>query len=562
MAIDLIKIKDKLEGFKREPLNKGTNLNNKISFYCELHTDIKAHPYYTNFKKHIKNIYRNSYKEDMFINTYMGENPPSIEVCETVFSGLSDIFDSQNQNINIEVEGVSKSEVLKELEDYFEYFKTDGWNYVQTLFNSFICVDIKDNKPFVYNIAPEYVYYYEFDQDNKLKEIIFSFDKKDYYYYTDEYYSTWVREGEEYFIKTTNEGKQFYYEHGFKRCPVDIFLHTKLNTDNNILRKNIILPQFDALQKYVIKATELYISEFKAANYITVSPDNSCGYNTNSEICKGGKLYGTNVDIQNGGTAILLEDGTQKLCPSCGYNRHIGAGASITVDFQKASDAGIDINSMYQYYLPPLDGVEYQKEKLKNLKLDIIENSIGIIKKDTKEARNEIDIKSDYESRTKVLTSFGEDYAKTMEFVFEIVLKHLYKDKYKYTNVFLGNKFYLLTKEELLKEKAAATNPIERADIERKIVKLDYKHDANKLKLVEKIYEQMPYNGITDTDFFELIKLEKVTDFDVELRNNIVYYIEEFTRIYKNSLEVLDYNFINKKITELVNIKLEKDGTE
>ena len=63
---------------------------------------------------------------------------------------------------------------------------------------------------------------------------------------------------------------------------------------------------------------------------------------------------------------------------------------------------------------------------------------------------------------------------------------------------FLTNKSY--SKDELLKERDSATNPIERADISKKIVKLDYKHDPNKLKLIEKMDQ---YGVIPEIECFD-----------------------------------------------------------
>ena len=69
---------------------------------------------------------------------------------------------------------------------------------------------------------------------------------------------------------------------------------------------------------------------------------------------------------------------------------------------------------------------------------------------------------------------------------------------------------------------------------------------------LKKVYQQLPYSGVSDKDFLELIKLGKISDFDIELRTNIVYYIEEFIRKNKNSPEILDYNLVKKEIDKMV----------
>lgn len=557
--------KDKINSFKNHELLLGQLLNDEVSFYSELKTDIYSHPYYSTFRKKIEALYLNVYKENRFVNVYLGKFPSTVEICETIFSTLSNIFDSQNKNITVSVENQKDEEIISELKPFYEYFKNEGWKAVQTLFNSFLCVDINENQEYyLYNIAPQFVRYIDFDDDNEIEEIIFSFDNEKYYYYTKDFYSVYEKNESTYVLE-----KETTHELG--KCPVRVFLNDKLNNSSKFLSKNVIVSQLPDLFRYVKKSVELEMSEDFTSSPIKIMPDQSCGYHISKEVisnnsdvpviievsCKGGRLYESNPQFQNGDLPVL-EGNTQMLCPVCGQNRHVGTGASFTIDYQQAADSNINVNDFIKFFSPPLDGTNYQKERLKELYNSIIESTVGNVTIGTKEARNEMDVMSGYEKTTKILTSFGEIYAQTIEWSFEIYLRLKYGKSFNYVNVFLGNKFYLLTKEELFKAKEVATNPIELAEIDRQILRLEYKHDPRKLLELSKIYEQLPYSGISDKDFLQLIQLGKVSDFDIEKRTNINYYIAEFERQNLNKPEVLDYNYINNEINNLVNKKLQQ----
>ena len=322
-----------------------------------------------------------------------------------------------------------------------------------------------------------------------------------------------------------------------------------------MLKKNIITTQFDDLHKYIIKATELYISELHTSDVKQVLPDTSCGYSTDTMVCEGGRMYylpeGTEQSVP-----VMLDDNTQRLCPNCGHNRFVGTGAGLTVDYGLLSERGINVNDLIKYFAPPLEGTEYQFEKLRNLKENIIKSSVGVIQKLTAQnARNEIDVQSDFEESTKILTHFGAMYAETINFAFRIILK-LENVKFESVSFTFGNKFYLLTKNELLAQKEKATNPISRLEAEKQLIELEYKNAPDKKKAIFNAYAILPFSGVTDTDFLELIKLGKVSDFDIELRFNFNFYISEFIDKHKNELNLLDRKFIKQKMYEFVNIRL------
>ncbi len=547
-------IKALIDDFKGKPaLLQAKELNDVVSFYSELHVNISQHPYYITFRKKLKELYKNSYKEDMFVDVYMGSDTPTVELCETIFSRLFNVFDSQNSNLNISLKTESdKKDYKSEVQWIYDYFKNEGWKKYQTKFNSFRGIDLKDGKQYIINIEPQFVYYTKSECKKQLQEIIFSFDNKTYFYYTDKFYSKYEKtEQGEYILIGKEEN------HKIERCPINYFYNDFYNNDSEIYRKNVISSISNKLFDYTVSAVELLMNELAMLNYTKVVPSLPCGYETGEEICKGGRLFYTQADQKQGDTPVMRDNGnTQKLCPVCGFNRIIGSGTTITVDYEAIAEKGISIGDLVQYFTPSVEVAEYHKENLKQLKNDLIETSVGEFKTETREARNETDIKSGYENATKLLTAFGEIYSFPISDTMDISLRFNHSADYGFVYLYMGNRFYLHTKSELLEQKELTTNPIERQDVQQQIIHVEYKHDADKLRRMEILYQILPYAGETDTYFLELVKLGKVSDFDIELRTNIYYYISLYENTKHMAVQALDYNLIKKYITDLVNEKL------
>jgi hypothetical protein len=552
MAIEEINIKDKIESFDRREMMDAKELNEKVSFYSELQTKKEVHPYFYKFRKKLQELYRDTNKVDIFLNAYTGDNLSTNTITETIFDRLFNVFDSQNKNIQIDISNnESKADLIKFITPFLEYFKKEGWQHLKTMFNSFITVDVNaENETYIYNIAPQYVCYLELTEDKEnVKEIIYSFDNENYFYNTQEFYAKYIKQNNVYI-------QDYLKEHDYKECPTNFFLNDKLNASDLYLRKNIIVPQTDNLHKYIVKDGELYMSELLTSSPKMALPSDGCGYNVANEVCKGGQLYTKGID-DNFDNPVLLDDYTIKLCPTCGASRTIGVGGTFYIDFKALAneDNNITVSDLVQYFAPPLEGTEYQKETLQSLETEIIRTSIGETKTISQEARNETDVQSDYENATKILTAFGEMYANTMEFVCRIRLKHKYGKQFNYISIFLGNKFYLLSKQELIEQKDRSTNPIDRTELELKIIQLDYKHDPNKYKAVKNAYSVLPYSGVTDAYFLDLVRLNLVSREDIELRTNFNKYVQLFIEKNKNDFSTLDANYIRKELYKLIDLQ-------
>lgn len=545
-------LSEKILKYKSDYLPKAIELNAESSFYTCLHTNLKAHDYYSIFRKKLKKLYSNAYIEDSFLNTYLGKNLSSVEISEQIFSKLKTIFDAKNQNIYVEVEGVEKSELNLVVKKYLEYFKTSGFDSLKSLPNSIVIIDIDENeKPYLYNLNPKFIEYIDFEKNGDIEEIIFSFDKEDYFYYTKDFYSKYE--------KTENGFVEIYTTpHNLESFPGCLFLKDSYSNENKFLAKTVISNQLDNLHKFVVKDVELYKSEFATSFSTKIQPDSSCGYHQGEEICKGGKIYNSyNLDEAGNPSPILFEEGTQKICPVCGNSRIVGAGATIFINLKKLADMNSNVNNIITEFTPNLEGTNYQKDRLTELKNEIIYSCIGKKQSSVKLARNEKDVISDYEDTSKILSDFSKIYQITINDIIGKVLKLIYQ-KEVVLNIFIGDEYFLQTKEELINEKNSAINPLERTNAILNLIEYENKHNVEKKSLYEKILKLMPYSGITDTEFLEYVKFGKVSDFDFELRTNINYYINEFEKKYKNSISLLDIEFIQKEIEKLINEKIKK----
>ena len=119
-------IKQKIETFDTTFIDKAVKLNIESGFYSEPQTKLSTHPFFPYFRKKIKQLFQNTYKENAFIETYMGENVPTLEIVETIFNRLKNIWDSQNSNLIIA--GTNKNkDIVSFLSEYLKWFRTTGW---------------------------------------------------------------------------------------------------------------------------------------------------------------------------------------------------------------------------------------------------------------------------------------------------------------------------------------------------------------------------------------------------------------------------------------------------
>jgi hypothetical protein len=504
-----------------QDINEAIQLQHEASFYIT--RDIN-NPYSSTFRNRVLSIYnQDKYKTDRFFDAFSGKSLPSIEVCETIFSELFRVFDSQNQNSEYNFSSADrKANALEYLDKSESFWKNEYWEALKYQFNSFLVTDLpaeakRSPEPYVFVLDVSRVVYVDLNKNGSVKEIIFTEkarindqEKLYHYYYTEEFYSKYEIDGE-------TEIEIFKNSHKLKRCPAEFLFAEKLNK-GLFLRKGVLVPNLDDLFWYNLKVVESRKSDLLYLNPTMQRPKISCGYDSKTKggdhisgksgKCIGGWLYDNDKP--------LLENNRRVICPICGPSSHGGGGAGNTIDINLDSMAiqngKVDpTNQFVRYITPEIEGTIKQHEWIIEGKDHLIKSVCGEEQTQSKEAINEKQVKASYESKEGILKRLAGNISIVRQNIERNILELRYGGSFKSNTFFLGSEFYLKSVDDLLKLRKDSTNPIEKKQIDEQIIEVKYRNNPTKLERERLLYKLLPYSTLTDTEFISQIG-QSITD--------------------------------------------------
>jgi hypothetical protein len=543
---------EKIKREKSRDLSEMINLNNEFAFYSKSCKLDYSEPFYGEFKRLLNSIYMDRVKANRFVEIYMQKRVPTAKLINKIFSKLSIVWTAQNQTLAVELQNNSlNSEAEAYLMPFIEFIRSKWIHESKESLCGFVVVELEKNE-LTNSVAPKIefleasdVVYFEDTENDLIKEIVYKTDVQNEYAYINEFSYQLIDIEKELILVDI--------PHNLSITPAAYFAPAKHTFEN----------LFSDFFEYTRAKVELFKKQISDINVDKVIPKDSCG-SENIETtqgykgkCIGGKLYYNFNDMQD--QPVISQDGEHEYCPVCGIKTHIGAGTVYVYDTNSLKETGLSTNSLVAYVDAPTETTKLLQEFVQNYETNIIATATGTVKDNVTLQRNEIDIKSDFEDSTKILEQFGNTFAIPINIIVRVLLEMKYtKDAIISSIFYFGNKWFLLEKAALIKEKNEATNGIERFEAIKKILDYDYQHDKEKSKLMQKMYELYPYASITDVQFFELIDKNLVSVEDAELRTNFIYYIQEIQReITKNPIKEITYDILKEKINTILKKNLE-----
>jgi len=570
-------ITDKINECKyKDDLATAVKMQNQVAFYTEINNN---NPFNKDFLSRVSTIYNhNSYKVQRFSEAFRGDVLASIELLDTCWGDLSRVFDPQNKVVSNKLTTEEKiTDANNYLSKYDDFWRQDTWKALQTNFNSLVVVDLPtfqsrslpEPYPFLLDIGN--VQYISFTGRSP-KEIIFiekrsvlvDGEKKEtliYFYYTEDFYSSY------------DENENLIGEiipHNLGYCPAQFFWKWRLNSQSNVIRQNPVTPNVEGLFWYSYKTIESRKADLLYLNPDKQKPSSSCGYEAPNKKCFGGKLV--NINKQ----PIINSSGTQELCPNCGTEQHNsgGAGNVTSIDLSVPAIQNGVVNPaapLVSYTSPPIEGVQEQYKRITDLKTELQKAISGVDVIMTKEAINENQVETGYQSRENILMNIADAISFIRQWTNKTMLKLRYDKAYIDNSYFQGSKFFTRTVNELQLSKIASTDPIEKGEIQTQILNVKYKGNPEKMKREELLYKFLPMSNLTDTEFIELYKVGKIAEEDFILRtdfNNIIARFESqkgdiaqfFDTFFSETVDNFKrYKIIKEYLNELIIIKTKKD---
>ncbi len=548
-------ITDKISKNKYKGSIAEASLNQyEVAYYIE--SDEQC-PYISIFNKRVKTIYNNDeYKFNRFNKGFKGKVLPSVELCQTIFNDLFRVFDSENQNIqrNFKDDKI-KDTALSIISKTHEWYKTELWEAQKTQFNSIVIVDLPiiqsgeypEPYPIIIDISD--VKYISFNKDKEISEIIFV-EKKDklkfYHYYSDAFYIV------------CNEQEEITQEssHDLGYCPAKFIRNRYLRGSDLVLRDGLLMSVREHLFWFVFKTIESRKADLLYLNPDKQMPKNSCGYDVENQKCSGGKLVDKNKQ------PLLSSDGkSHLLCPVCGETQFNsgGAGNSILIDLNSMAvkEGKVDPSKEFvKYITPSTEGVEIQYKRINELYEHITKAVCGVEQVKTREAINELQIQASFENKEIILKNLSHDLSETISWIEKTQLKLIAGNKFLSNTYDLGTIFYLYTVDDLYLRREKASNTLEKSSIDEQIIDIKYHNNQDKKEREKLLYKILPYNTISDTEFYELLD-KGIFDEDLKyIRINFLMLINKLENEYGNILNLYQESNAKNKIEQIKDILL------
>lgn len=540
-------------------LAEAANNQYEVAFYCE---DRMDNPFLSAYKQRVCDIYNgDKTKIDRFFKAFVGCKADSIELCDTIFSKLSKIWDSRDlvRTYNF-VDDTVKGGAIAYLDIFKKFWVKNSYTKMKTGFNSVLVVDLPVNQssqlpePYMYFVDVSTVEYLSL-KNRETIEIIFSNKLEDstiYHYYTDKFYSVWEKKsGSSDAIELSN------FTHNLGYCPADFFWDDSLNSESQILKKNVLLSNTEDLFWYTYKRAESLKADLLYLNPTKQMPQSSCGYEKGNNVkCFGGKLVDDNKQP-------IYEGGYLNYCPICGNSQHNSDGAgnniAINMDTPAVADGHINLKDPLIHYISPkIDGVKEQYIRIEQLKDDIVQSAAGSESFQTTEAINEKQVIANFEDRESVLTQLSLTYSDIIQWAEKTMLTLRYGSKFSSNSFFLGSKFFIHSVDDLMKLRNNRTNPIEKSDIDIQIIETKYRHNEKQKTRELLMYKLLPEASLSDSEFLEYVKINKISDLQIQIRNNFVNIIELFESKY-GDITVFKDDFFNENVLEIDRMKVIKN---
>lgn len=430
----------------------------------------------------------------------------TVELCDTIYTQLSRIFDSEDQVR----EFYFKDDKAKE--DWLEFYnpkfwKTNGFEAMRTAINSVWVADLPEEmtgdlpEPYGYLVPIESVKDIENDDDNKCQWVIFCIDDYLLVYDDDS-----IRKYEYKDRQLGGLVSEFKHELGY--CPARQMWTDKLVSNDLLNKKSPVSSVLSWMDYYLFmlvnkKYMELSNSYPITAVYSSDDPSKEDNHPEGTKTPEGGS--------------------------------HIGPGTYIEVDPPLPGDTVDMMQHPVQLINPDVATLEYHVEKLNELREAIYKSVVGAGgEPENDQAQNEKQVMTSFEDKTTVLMKVKANFERIETFAASTLARLRYGDKFKSCLISYGSKFYLQSLSELYEDYTIArdsgANQIILESLNESILNAKFKNDPEGRLRARIITDLTPYPDKNPDELIELSEKGLISDRDVIVALNLMNFINRFER--------------------------------
>lgn len=406
----------------------------------------------------------------------------TVDSTEAIFQELEKFRGAPDANNKIEFTNTTYEEdfswyISNVLKDD-DFWKREGMRALKTAINSFLVIDVPANQlglrpePYYFIVEIDTVYDAEINRKNGNVEYLVFWESDKHLIFIDDV--AWRRFEK---VETTDEWKMVMEavhtgwaytapegdnpevwgqepQWGIGYAPACSFYRTVINKKDNIFDKRgpltSTLTKLDWLLFW--KTSKKYLDLYGAWPII-VGYKETCEYkDENNNACASGFInYQEYVPhLANDPNFPGGYKNCQKRCPVCEKKGIIGPGSYWTVDPpQDSTDVDLMKNPVTIVEISN-DKLEYGVSEIIRLENEIRLNTVGYLNSEpTKEAINEKQVKSQFESRQAILDSIREQFDANKKFAYDTVARIRYGNLFLRSEIFGGREYFLQSAEDI-----------------------------------------------------------------------------------------------------------------
>jgi len=532
-------MKDFIKECKYKPeISEAIAYEQKLAYFIQTHLNSDI---YINSEESVDNLWESSNPFMNWIHSWMREDnfrsflkflrhplPTASLIQDDVVPELKKVFDATNAYYDYQFTSKSAELSASYLDKYSNYYKDVIFEELINSHNSIVITDYKDKRePYRFTIKINSVKAIEPNKDGSIKRIAFvgvnSEGVERWYYYTDEFYAVYTKEGEDFIEESKNP-------HDIGQCPADFISVEPLNVSKFAVRKSIFSNFLEKFENYVNYYTlQKMCLPHGALPIITHYKKNNaaCG----STFSNGTKCVDKYIADQNG---MLGSKDKLIPCPVCNPKTIIQAGTVLSLPVPKFGDNGekpFDLNANFvKFHYIPVDILTWWDEFIDKKYSEIKYQLVGKGQEDSNgQAKNKDQIARGNQTLENTLIELSGKLSKLQTSLDTKSLKISHNKSFKKAFIDTGTDFYLETEFELRDSLSKAIDPIDKENLISRINYSIYKNNPVQLERSNLLYKLLPYSTLTDSEF---IGMQNVDPQLKELRLNFKYYIDSFEAEY------------------------------
>ena len=524
-------------------------------------TSVPDAPYYQKYIQWVSGILTASDKFEQF-KRLLTFPLKTNEVVDDIADEYTKVFDAQDSFF---IPELSDPDLVEDFNQYIgklsdsDFWHNDAFKAMMSNISSILVVDLPDSQtsqtpePYYYLLDIRKVVDVQVSANGDIEYLIFKTGKNTYGVFDSLFFRVYKKEDEYYALLTENE-------HDLGYCPARFLWSDVLSKNEPIVKHAPISALLSRLDWYLFFETAKESLDIYAAYPLYWAYQSKCDYKDQ---------FGN--DCHNGLIKIWDESKQKDVvypCPVCESKKIVGPGSliekpiprgDIKIDGEPAGIIGVDEASL-----------TYNVNEAERLKAQIITAATGKNKLLNKQAINQDQVSSQFESQTNVLRWIADNFSKSHRWTWNTLGKLRYGDNYVGCSISYGSEFYLQTLAEVVNDfKNGKDSGLPEYILLSKISAIEHLQSKNNPKEKARInilrhLEPFPYRTLKEC---KELGFDVIDKHGFVLKANFANFVNKFERDFGSLIDfgsALDFSTrierIAQKLNEYADVIVSKDN--